>query len=263
MHGRPTMLRAGSAPARPVSRLVPVLDARALLQPVHGHAVFDSDGTATIGDYADGAPARLRLIAGARTRHTIIVGAARSGTTTLLRSLLDGARAADLDTQAIDVRSGALAAGGHAAACSIVAARVVLAEHHDLARTRLAAPGSDRPLRLLAIDDLSLLAADAQFAAGLAELAAVADRCGIVVLASTDRVAADAFGARPVAAQATRRRLNRQLVMLRTTISGSTAGPGGRPLAPIPPWFPDRSSTAGIGYLPHHRVDVPFRAWLP
>lgn len=235
-----------------------VQDLDALRNPIRGTAQITPDGMIIFGIHADGTPARLLLRQpGHNARHIAIVGDCGSGKTVLLRSILDAAGTAGLDVQVIDARAdawgGVLAAAGRPTAGSIAAARTVLAEQYDLARTRLANPDPyQRPTRLLVIDDLPELTHDAGVAERLRLLAPIAGRAGIVIVTASQSVTIGAYGD-----DLTRAVLTRAPVLLHISSPLTGAGIGAGNIPPLPTPLP------GIGYLPHQRHDVPFRAWLP
>lgn len=227
----------------------------ALYRPTHGCARFD-DGLLTVGTYADDTPARWPLWAAGRARHTTIVGA-QAGTTTLLRSILLGARDADVDAQVIDVYDASLRMLGYPTATSLAAAETALAGQHDLIRARHRS--GDLALRLLVINDLHLF--EQHLYRLLAPVVRYAAQAGIAIVAGTRQLTLGAFGS-TTSAEPTRAELTRELVLLHTEENTTPALADAAELPPIPARFGDGSPTAGIGYLPG-RGTQPFRAWLP
>lgn len=231
------------------------------LQPIRGTAQLDPDGALTVGVYADGSPAGWPLTdPDGSARHALIVASASAGGTSLLRSILDAAQAAGAGTQAIDVTSSGLGLGVHSTACDLTTARTMLVKHLHVAYQRLATVGhvGPWPLRVLAIDGLQRLTGDAGCAQALSDLLRHAAKAGIAVLALTQDPTILACGdtSRSLLAAHTlvQLRINRRT----DAILLNPNDPG-----PIDGHFPDGSSTAGIGYLPLQRPDMPFRAWLP
>ena len=238
-----------------------------LRQPVHGTAQLAGDGRLTVGVHTTGGPAGWPLLVpGGRTaRHATIVGAAGSGKSVLLRSILAAARTAGVDGQVIDAHEGSLTGLGFPAACSIAAARTVLAEQHELARHRQAT--GEHPLRLLLVENLHLLTRDRRCAEQVGPLLVDAGPAQIAVIAGTQLAHRPVFGRpAPHPAKSPRSLLTENLVLLRTGLPLSRVLPvlddtlSGLDLPDIASQFTDGATTAGIGYLPR-RSGLPFRAW--
>ncbi len=231
----------------------------ALSRPVPGSAQLD-DGVLTVGCHADGTPAGWPLWADGRARHTTIAGTAGAGATTLLRSILMGARTARLQAQVIDVYDASLRLLGYPAATSLVAAEIALAEQYDLITARLR-PGGDRSLRLLVINDLHVF--ERHLLDLLLPVARHAARAGIAIVAGTHRLTLDTFGTgRRAGGEILRAELTQELVLLHTPDLITTTLAAAGQLPAIPGQFADGTATAGVGYLPR-RSTQPFRAWLP
>jgi hypothetical protein len=236
-------------------------DLDALRQPVRGTARIDDAGVVTVGAYADGAPAGWPLLFAGRARHTTVVGSAGSGKTKLMRSLLHGAAATDVSAQIIDLGfSGELGGLPHPIARDLAAACTVLGEIYGIARR-------DRTstLRLLVIDDLSLLTRDPVAARLLHELALVADGVGIAIVTGVQVPRLSSYGSAALGpdAEQLRDRLAQEVVLQRVHDQDTV-----RQLlhdSPDLPRLPSHVgdvSTAGIGFLPRRR-STPFRAWKP
>lgn len=234
-----------------------MLTTHTLHRPIYGAAHLDPDtAVLTVGTHADGTPARWRLASRGRAQHTTVLGDHGAGTSSLLRSILHAATIAGVEAHSVDLSG------------TVAAARLVLAEQHDLARALVGEPDGDQGLRLLVLDDLDELTKDRSFVDRLTRLTKLAGRAGIAVVAGTGDVSLSGFGGRFLDATLTRQALTQQLVLLRTG-DGPMLRAGLRALGvdlaghpPIPARSGDGSTTAGIGYLPR-RSTVPFRAWLP
>lgn len=246
----------------------PTITALASLdQPIRGTARLAGDGTLTVGEYADGAPAHWPLDADGTARHALIVGAAGAGMTCLLHSILDGAATAGAATQLIDLTTGQLADTPHPAVIGVRDTRAVLSMAAELAyaraHDRLASGDHPQQLVVLAIDGLHELTADPRSAEHLADLMPVAAAARIAVIATTADATVDATGG-----DLTRGLLTQHTVVMlrprhhtRSVITGTTA-PLDRLLAASN--APGIADTApGVGYLPMQRPGTPFRAWLP
>jgi hypothetical protein len=235
-------------------------DLQALRRPVRGTARIDA-GTVTAGTYADGTPASWPMWLAGHARHTTVVGAAGSGKTLLLRSLLDGAAAADVSAQIIDLGPGQLTGLTHPTARDLHAARTMLSEIHGIARR-------DRTgtLRLLAIDDLTLLTRDPIAARLLHHLAVVAADAGIAIVTSVQSPLLATYGAAALGRDAEQLRglLAQELVLQRIPAAATATMllPDGPDLPYLASRLGDGIAAAGLGFLPRHRP-TPFRAWLP
>ena len=230
----------------------------ALHQPIRGTAQLDADGTLTVGVYADGSPARWALTSAGRARHALIAGGVGSGTSCLLRSVLDGAAAAGASTQLIDLTDAAPTDSIHPTVTGIDATRDVLPMLVDLVHARLLAKrrgdGAEQPLLVLAVDGLHKLGADQQCVDQLLTLLRHATKARIAVLAATPDITLAGIG---FGGDLVRSTLAADTVVLLRTDSrhaprGITANAAA--LADQP---------AGVGFLPRQRPGMPFRAWLP
>ncbi|WP_430787073.1 hypothetical protein [Actinoplanes sp. G11-F43] len=236
-------------------------DLQALRRPVPGVARIDNAGTVTVGTYADGTPAGWPLWLAGHGRHTTVVGAAGSGKTLLLRSLLYGVAAADVNAQIIDLGPGQLTGLPHPTARDLDAARTVLATISGIARR-------DRTgtLRLLVIDDLTLLTRDPVAARMLHHLALVAADAGIAIVTSVQSPQLRTYGAAALGRDAEHLRdlLSQELVLQRIPAAATATMllPHGPDLPYLASRLGDGTPTAGLGFLPRHRP-TPFRAWLP
>lgn len=236
-------------------------DLQALRRPVRGIARIDDTGTVTAGTYADGTPAGWPLWLAGHARHTTVVGAAGSGKTLLLRSLLHGAATAGISAQIIDLGPGRLAGTAHPVARDLDTARTMLATIHGIARR-------DRTgtRRLLLIDDLALLTRDTVAVQLLNELAQVAADAGIAIVTSVQSPQLATYGAAALGrgAEHLRGLLSQELVLQRIPAAVTAAGllPDGPEPLYLASRLGDGIAGAGLGFLPRHRP-VPFRAWQP
>jgi hypothetical protein len=229
-------------------------------QPIRGTAQLGTDGTLTVGVYADGSPASWPLVTGGnRAKHALIVGTTGAGVSCLLRSVLDGAAAAGAGTQLIDLTGGQAAGSVHPAAVDLDNAREVLARTVVLARARLAAATRARlagepntqPLLVLAVDGLHWLTADDVATGHLTDLLCQAPKARIAVIAGGPDATLLTTGNDLI-----RTALAADTVVVLRTGRRTVSIPG----ADVPAI---RNQPAGVGYLPRQRPDMPFRAWLP
>lgn len=223
-------------------------DLTTLQQPTRGIATLTPHGILTIGTHRDGVAARLNIGTPTQARHTTILGDTRSGKSTLLRSILIGARTAGIICHAISYQDRVMNGMVAGSAYSLATLNDVL----DEATGRLTSRRTDWPMRLLVIDNLHALDPDQRIL--FANVVSVAAKAGIAIVVSTPVIKTDLF-----ADADTQRLMTTNLIRLRP---GDVQPPNGWSRVPaVPGAFANGTFTTGVGYLNNYAV--PFRARMP
>lgn len=229
------------------------------------HLTPDS-GILTIGEHADGTFAAVNLGYGRHARHTTILGRVRTGKTTLLRSILAAAKAADVDTNVIDLYDGSLADTGHPTARTFPDAYRMLRDQLVTANQLIAEAaetptGIRQPLRLLVLHNLHMLVADARCARLIETAVRDCSWAGLAVVTDALDLTYTSVGG---GTGPYRSLLTENLIQLGNINATDASIAGYDPMPPLPNFFNnDQSITAGIGYLPRSSNTTPFRAWMP